>query len=304
MQSQVATSPTGDAAGVAYGVADGSTAVSMDVEPDEASSEASCYCGAAEPTGSAVIGDPPSPPSCAAHVQCVPPSPAPIAPHAQERGELDGESDAVGVTSGSKRAGKQPTRWTAAEPSTGETGATSSEWLPGTPKRLLHLFSGPGERMDGLRQMMRDLYGLETVEYDVLIDPERADLLRQDVFDDLVARIRAGEFFAAVIGTPCGTFSVARIPRPDSVPGPPQVRDNKHVEGLPDLSPLWRMRVEGANLLVQRSVAIARELVITSVHLLSEACCPFRRFRELPSSTSRARAKKKQKRCPHTPRHC
>ena len=158
------------------------------------------------------------------------------------------------------RAGKQPTRWTAAEPSTGDTGSSSGAWLPGMPKRLLHVFSGPGGRVDGLRQMMRDLYSMETVEVDTLIDPLHADLLRQEVFDDLIARCAAGEFFAAVIGTPCSTFSVARIFHPDAEPGPPQVRDVEHPDGMDGLSLFWQLRVAASNLLVERSVAIARAI--------------------------------------------
>ena len=159
-----------------------------------------------------------------------------------------------------RRAGKQPTQWTASEPSTGATGSCSTEWQPGAPRKLLHIFSGPGGRMDGLRQFLRDVYGIETEEYDTLIDPVGCDLTRSDVFDDLLRRIERGEFFAAVIGTPCGTFSVARIIKPGAVEGPPQVRDYEHPEGMPGL-PAWAQRqVEVSNLLVERSVAIARAM--------------------------------------------
>eukprot|EP00966_Prymnesium_polylepis_P259645 5997324-Prymnesium_polylepis.1 len=73
-----------------------------------------------------------------------------------------------------------------------------------------------------------------------------------------MARIRAGEFFAAIIGTPCGSFSVARI----RVPGeePVQLRDYEHPEGIDGLSAHLQQQLDTANLLVERSVAVARAI--------------------------------------------
>jgi hypothetical protein len=41
---------------------------------------------------------------------------------------------------------------------------------------------------------MWDVYQCEVVEFDTLVDEQGCDLLRDDVFADLMERIRAGEF--------------------------------------------------------------------------------------------------------------
>jgi hypothetical protein len=150
----------------------------------------------------------------------------------------------------------QPTAASAAASNSAES---STRWHPGMPKKLLHLFSGPGCRSDGMRALARELLRVDTVEIDTLIDEHDCDLLDDAVFDDLMRRVRAGEFFAAVIGTPCSTFSVARIPKhgvPDG--GPPQLRHIDHADGMPGLSAADRRIIEDSDLLVERSVAVAR----------------------------------------------
>ena len=141
--------------------------------------------------------------------------------------------------------------------SNGEASASTS-WHRGIPRRLLHLFSGPGNRMDGLKQMMLDLYNLEVIEVDTLISEDN-DLTNDEFYEALIQRCRDGEFFATIIGTPCGTFSVARIRvegKDDD--GPPQLRSEAEVLGISSLSPFHRKQVEVSDLLVKRSVAIAR----------------------------------------------
>ena len=127
------------------------------------------------------------------------------------------------------------------------------------PRKLLHVFSGPGGRIDGLRAMMWDLYQIEVVEIDTLIDPAWCDLTDDVVVEDLLQRIHAGEFFSTIIGTPCGTFSVARIRRPGVVDdGPPQMRDKERPEGIDGLAPGYAAQLEISNTLVKRTVQIAR----------------------------------------------
>ena len=54
-------------------------------------------------------------------------------------------------------------------------------------------------------------------------------------------------------GVPCGTCSRARgIPLEDGSEGPPPLRDQDHVLGLPDLSEANRRKVETANILYER----------------------------------------------------
>ena len=123
------------------------------------------------------------------------------------------------------------------------------------------MFAGPGGRWDGLKQMARVLFSTDVVEFDTLIDPEGCDIADDGVFEALMARIRAGEFFAAIIGTPCGSFSVARIRVPgEEDDGPVQLRDFEHPEGIDGLSARLQQQLDAANLLVERSVAVARAI--------------------------------------------
>jgi hypothetical protein len=99
------------------------------------------------------------------------------------------------------------------------------------------------------------------VEFDTLIEQVDCDLTDDGVYEALMARIRAGEFFAAIIGTPCGTFSVARIRVPGvEDDGPVQLRDFEHPEGIGGLSSYLQQQLDTSNLLVERSVAIARAI--------------------------------------------
>ena len=174
-------------------------------------------------------------------------------------------SSAVHPTSPSSRAArKRPLSPPPPPPAvSSSSGAASSDaWDYGQPRRLLHVFAGPGGRIDGLRQMMLELYKIDIVEVDTLIDSIEWDLTRDDVFDSLMARIAAGEFFAGIIGTPCGTFSVARIRVPgEEDDGPVQMRFRGDAEGRHSvLTEDQRQQLDMSNLLVERSVAIARAL--------------------------------------------
>ena len=107
---------------------------------------------------------------------------------------------------------------------------------------------------------MWEVYQCEVVEFDILVDEDGCDLLRDDVFADLMVRIRAGEFFSVIIGTPCSTFSVARIPKNGVYDGGPrQLRDiNRRGQGRTNLNLSDQRKLDLANILVERSVLIAR----------------------------------------------
>ena len=52
---------------------------------------------------------------------------------------------------------------------------------------------------------------------------------------------------------PCGTCSKARgIPMPDGTPGPQPLRTAEHLLGVPDMTPLDRIKVNAANMLYER----------------------------------------------------
>ena len=124
----------------------------------------------------------------------------------------------------------------------------------------MHIFSGVAERIDGFAAMMLGLYKVEVVEYDTLISAD-FDLTDSKVLAALLARIHSGEFYAAVIGTPCSTFSVARIRKAGvKDDGPPQVRNLKHTKGMPNLPEWCQRQLDASNLLVEATAAIARAI--------------------------------------------
>ena len=50
-------------------------------------------------------------------------------------------------------------------------------------QKVLHLFSGPGGRSEGLRALARQLLRVDTVEIDTIIDEYDCNLLDLAVFD-------------------------------------------------------------------------------------------------------------------------
>ena len=124
---------------------------------------------------------------------------------------------------------------------------------------LLHLFSGDAERADGFAAIARVL-GFHCIERDTVID-ESHNLVNDAVFAEILQLIASGAIRGAVMGTPCSTFSVLRIPQNDSRPaGPPQLRDRRHPMGVPDVPRQNLNELAVANLLVRRTVLIAQAL--------------------------------------------
>jgi len=98
-------------------------------------------------------------------------------------------------------------------------------------QQVLHLFSGPSPRKDGLASYLRACCP-PIVTTDVDIVNEHLD--DQDLVDDAVwTRIRQrlvnGDFAFVFAGPPCRTFSDARLHRP----GPPVLRDHEFLYGFP-----------------------------------------------------------------------
>ena len=98
-------------------------------------------------------------------------------------------------------------------------GLVAEQPLPGRsqPIRVLHLFSGPSGRVDGVAAAIRASGG--TCED---VDTVNTHLSNMDIADDSIwaryrARLRAGEFDVVAAGPPCGSFSPVRKIRP----GPP-----------------------------------------------------------------------------------
>ena len=73
---------------------------------------------------------------------------------------------------------------------------------------VLHLFSGPIERVGGFASCLKSL-GLECEEWDI-VNGEHFDLTDGEVWLKLKRRIDDGEFDGALLGPPCNSFSNAR----------------------------------------------------------------------------------------------
>ena len=127
------------------------------------------------------------------------------------------------------------------------------------PRRIAHVFSGPGRRPDGLRQTLLALYGHDCVEFDTIIHESEGNILNDEVFQELLARVSSGEFAVVIIGTPCSTFTVARIPKHGvDDGGPAQLRDRDRPHGRRGLSEKDQQILKDSNELVRRSVLLAR----------------------------------------------
>ena len=107
--------------------------------------------------------------------------------------------------------------------------------------------------------------GIRCTEVDTVIDSKRHDLLDDDVFRTKLQAASTGQFQFGFFGTPCSTFSVARISEdPEKGTGPRAVRSRSDPEGRHmRLTPAERREVDIANKLVERSVLLARAIAIS-----------------------------------------
>ena len=132
-------------------------------------------------------------------------------------------------------------------------GAQRSAARADTPRRVLHLFSGPKERPDGLAAALAPL-GFTTTELDSGGQRSHVDNLLDDArYAELLASAKSATWDVVVAGIPCSTFSVARFHRP----GPPLVR-RLPTEGRGLLVPPLHHEheAEEANMLAARAAAI------------------------------------------------
>lgn len=119
---------------------------------------------------------------------------------------------------------------------------------------VLHLFSGPSGREDGLAAYLKAV-GIDTEERDIVnIHVTEQDLLDDAVWERLKVRIKNGEFSFKFSGPPCRTFSASRAHQP----GPPVLRDGEHIYGFPKsqrrrgLEPRHYEQIRCDNLLAER----------------------------------------------------
>lgn len=127
-------------------------------------------------------------------------------------------------------------------------------------KRVLHLFSGKTPREPSLGHAIRAL-GHQCVEVD-LLNGLHHDLTATALGDAIVAALRAGLYDAVFMGTPCNTFSVARMRRDG---GPAQLRSLWHPHGMPWLRYWDRRAVALSDALVSTTVRVARAAAANGV---------------------------------------
>ncbi len=85
------------------------------------------------------------------------------------------------------------------------------------------------------------------------------DLISDAFYYDLLGRVEQGEFDAALIATPCETFSMARQLLPGETHGPRALRgpSKPDLYGLPGLRPFEKEQCRKGTLLAVRSMEIA-----------------------------------------------
>ena len=134
----------------------------------------------------------------------------------------------------------------------------SCDTSPSAPRGLLlHLFAG-GPR-DGSFAHFATALGFDVIERDIILDPGH-NLVDDGVFAEVMELIQSGAVKAVLLGTPCGTFSVLRIPQQDGREGPPQLRDRLHPMGMPGVPRQNLNELATANVLVRRTVIIAQAI--------------------------------------------
>ena len=126
---------------------------------------------------------------------------------------------------------------------------TTQAWQP---RRVLHLFSGPGERPDGIAALLR-LEGWECDDVDKVNSGPHQDIADAIGWAVWLRYIRGGHYSLVLLGTPCETFSHAR----GYGPGPRPLRSVEEIYGLKDRTPGEREQLRLANLLVMRTVEAA-----------------------------------------------
>ena len=154
---------------------------------------------------------------------------------------------------------------------------------------VLHLFSGTPR--SGSLAAAFEARGWAAREVDVLRGGAGHDLTDDTTYQRLLRRAEAGDWRLAFIGTPCSTYSVARFRDSEGDARPLRRRScGGRVDGLTFVE---GCKADEADLLVRRSVAIARAIVANDGDVVFENPID-RGDRELSDSL--------QPRCPL--RHC
>ena len=130
---------------------------------------------------------------------------------------------------------------------------TSSSPTTSSRPTLLHLFSGPSGRSDGLASCLAEI-GWDCEEWDILNGPD-FDLTDNENWCRLSSRISVGCYDACLLGPPCNTFSNARNDH-DGGPQPLRTASGAERYGRQGLEPKDKEKVKIGTLLAVRSARV------------------------------------------------
>ena len=141
---------------------------------------------------------------------------------------------------------------------------------------VLHLFSGPSGETDDFAAVLKamvmnkrthvrvrdvDFVNCRCADGDIsgcsMAELRRLgysceNLLRDEVFRDLLAECESGSYGAIIAGIPCNTYCVARF----NGKGARALRDRDHPWGLPGLTPMEMEQLDVGNELTRRSLLL------------------------------------------------
>ena len=126
--------------------------------------------------------------------------------------------------------------------------------------KILHVFSGPGNRVDGFAATISRIGG-DCDEIDTLIDEELRDLTKDSVWTNLFESLP--KYDGSMWGTPCTTFSSARPPVPEYRGFPRQLRGKTGRDryGISSLTAREADEVKVGTLLAVRTATALKELI-------------------------------------------
>ena len=134
---------------------------------------------------------------------------------------------------------------------------------------ILHLFSGCADRPDGFAAYLKK-NNFNCMEIDTKNNKNTQDLLNDNTYNKLIQLANEGYFVGALIGIPCGTFSVARIGAPENQPQQLRGRKLEEREGKPDNTRNQKREVLIANELIKRALAIAEIILNQKGNIIIE----------------------------------
>lgn len=137
--------------------------------------------------------------------------------------------------------------------------------------RVLHCFSGPASRRDGLKAFLVQKgaalgYPVVCTDVDIVNDVDeqgcvrkehenKYNLMNDQAFKQLCGQCARGDFDIGFFGIVCSSFSVVRNNQ-NGVQGSVPLRDRENPLGLPNLSATDRHKLERANELTRRSIIL------------------------------------------------